>query len=302
MRLPTILALTMIACTSWGRIRQGLGEQVGRACLTVLVAVMLVACSLPALPERMPQLPELPQLPQVPQLPGIPTDLDQVQDLLTELGLPNLSELGDVPGLDALPALGAPPGGLVLQGPLEVSLAAGDTIPGTDIRLITPGRDVARFRIAGLEAERRIADSLDFDGAWPGIEGVTYTLRLRVYHLGERQVRAAGVQRVVIRDIQPQQGTVALSGHRLTFPHSVAADRDALFPGMTLGYRGRHERGAELTGLAATEYPYRKVGDSVVWRGRLRTDIPVEYNLRVLFYAEGSARLGGVAQIALPNR
>lgn len=289
----------MIACMSWAHIRRRWAKWGQRSVALLLLTALMVGCTLPALPQG---LPELPQVPQLPQLPGIPTNLDQVQDLLSELGLPDLSALGNVPGLEALPALSAPPGALVLQGPLEVSLAAGETIAGTDIALIAPGSEVARFRIAGFEAERRVADSLDFDGAWPGIEGVTYNLRLRVYHLGERQVRAAGVQRVVIQNVQPQQAQTALVGHRLSFPHSVAADRGALFAGMTLGYRGQHERGAELMGLAAGEYPYRKVGDSVVWRGRLRADIPVEYNLRVMFYAERSVRLGGVAQIALPKR
>lgn len=284
----------MTVYMNWAHISRRLGRLLNKCVVGLLLVTLVAGCSLPALPQS------LPELPKVPEWTGLPADLGEVQDLLSELGLPDLSSLGDVPGLDALPSLTVPAGAFVLQGPLEIGLSAGDRIPGTDIALVAPGADSARFRIAGMEATRRTADSLDFDGAWPGIDGVDYTLRLRVYRLTDRQVRAAGVQRLVIRNVQPQQAAVTLSGHVMRFPHSVAADTGGTFAGMTLGYRGSQDRGGELSGLAEGEYPFRKVGDSVEWQGRLRADLPVEYRLRMLYYQDSQARLGGVALLSLP--
>lgn len=298
MRLPTTLESTMIGCMNLARIRGWLPATLSRAVRSavalVAVVVLLTACALPSLPQQLPGVPDLPSL------PALPSDLAQLGDLLGELGIPDLSQFGDVPGLEALPSLATPAGAIVLQGPLEVGLNAGDSIAGTDITLMAPGTESARFRIAQFDATRRVADSLDFDGDWPGIDGVSYSVRLRIYRITDRQVRAAGVHRVVIQNVQPVQATVNLSGTVLRFPHSVSADVGQSFAGMTLGYVGRNDRGGELRGLPEGEYPYRKVGDSVVWEGRLRPDLAVEYQLRMLYYQEGNARLGGVALLALP--
>ena len=235
-------------------------------------------------------------------LPALPTNLDEIEGLMQQFGLPDLSTLGDVPGLEALAGLETPPGALAFQGPLDVSLEPGQTIPATDMRLRSATGDAAEFEIAGMTAPRRLGDSLDFDGVWPGVANVQYNLRLRVYYVAANQVRAAGVQRVVIGDVQPQAASVELRGEPATFAYMVAANTGDLFPGMTLGYAGQDTRGAVLTGLPEGEYPYRKLGDSVVWKGRLRADIEVEYQLRMLYYQDNSARIGGIALISLPRQ
>jgi hypothetical protein len=194
---------------------------------------------------------------------------------------------------------------MAFQGPVEMALTTGQRIPGTDILFAgaAAGDDAAQFEIDGLRAPRRLGDSLDFDGAWPGVQGVSYHLRLRVYQLGADQVRAAGVQRLVVENVQPQVATVGTSPgrHVMRFPHSVTSAPRAHFPGMTLGYSGQDERGATLTGLTEGEYPYRKIGDSVEWAGRLTPELPVVYHLRLLYYQEANATLGGVVDISLPG-
>jgi hypothetical protein len=149
---------------------------------------------------------------------------------------------------------------------------------------------------------------LDFDGEWPGLSGVSYQLRLRVYQINNGQVRAAGVQRLVIEDIAPQVGAVDanlpddnLAVETFRFPHTVTSEVGELFPGMTLGYNGQDERGAVLVGLPDGEYPYRKMGDSVEWAGRLTPNIPVVYHLRLLYYQEANATVGGVVIVTLPK-
>jgi hypothetical protein len=204
-----------------------------------------------------------------------------------------------------LAGLQTPPGAIAFQGPLELALTAGQTIVGTDIRFVEAesGADAAQFEIAGLVAPRRIGDSLDFDGGWPGINGVSYNLRLRLYQIGNGQVRAAGVQRLVIENIAPQEANVDVEsgGHILRFPHSVTAEPGESFAGMALGYAGQESRGATLTGLPDGEYPYRKLGDSVEWQGYLAPNIAVVYHLRLLYYQDANATVGGVAVVSLPG-
>lgn len=296
MRLPITLELAMNDCIKLARIRLGLRHW--RGVMTTLLAFVLVGCALPVpLPSQLPV-----------DIPGVPRDLGELQGLLGDLGIPDLSELANVPGLESLGGLQTPPGGIAFQGPLELALNAGDTIPGTDIRFVSAeaGADAAQFEMAGMRAPRQIGDSLDFDGAWPGGDGVTYQLRLRVYQINNGRVRAAGVQRLVIENVTPQGAPVSeaqleAEGHVLRFPHSVTASAGGGFSGMTLGYSGQDARGATLTGLPEGEYPYRKIGDSVEWAGQLTPQIPVVYHLRVVYYQEANATVGGVVIVSLPK-
>jgi hypothetical protein len=273
----------------------GMKFSFARTITIILVALMAAGCALP-----LPIPTELPV-----EIPGVPRDLSELEGLLGDLGIPDLSQLGNVPGLESLGGLQTPPGAITFQGPLDLPLAAGDTIPGTDIRFVgaESGADAAQFEIAGLRAPRRIGDSLDYDGAWPGTTGVTYHLRLRLYQIGNGQARAAGVQRLVIENIAPHEANVNIEGgsHTLRFPHSVTANAGDQFAGMTLSYTGQDDRGATLQGMAEGEYPYRKLGDSVKWAGRLTPAVSVVYDLRLLYYQEANATVGGVAIVSLPG-
>jgi hypothetical protein len=261
---------------------------------TIGLMVLLVAgCSLP-IPTELPV-----------EIPGVPRDLSELEGLLGDLGVPDLSQLANVPGLESLGGLQTPPGAIAFQGPLELGLSSGDSIPGTDIRFVgaEAGADAAQFEIAGLRAPRRLGDSLDYDGSWRGATGMSYHLRLRLYQAGNGQVRAAGVQRLIIENIAPQEANVNVDAGRntLRFPHSVTANPGDVFPGMTLGYAGQDDRGATLRGLPEGEYPYRKMGDSIEWEGRLTPSVTVVYHLRLLYYQDANATVGGVAIVSLPG-
>lgn len=284
----------MTACMRLAHIKMKL--HTGRGWLaTLIVALLLSGCGLPVpLPTQLPV-----------EIPGVPNDWGQLAGLMSELGIPDLSTLANVPGLEALGGLQTPPGAIAFQGPVEMALTAGQTIPGTDIRFVQAeaGASAAQFEIAGLRAPRQLGDSLDFDGAWPGMGGVTLHLRLRVYQISNGSVRAAGVQRLVIENIAPvgENVNVEAGGTLFRFPHTVTTATGQNFPGMTLGYAGQDERGATLRGLPEGEYPYRKMGDSVEWAGRLTPNIPVVYHLRLLYYQEANATVGGVVIVSLPG-
>lgn len=258
--------------------------------LIALIALLLAGC----------ETPSLPQAPSLPDLPALPEELRQVGDVLQQLDLPDLGGIANLPGEDALPQLSAPAGAIKFMGPAERRIAVGERIPGTDIVLTAITEDAAEFQIMGLRSPRRLGDSLDYDGEWPGVPGSTYNARLRLYYAGSEGVRVAGVHQLLIPNVQPVPGQ-ASGDFTLRFPYTVGADAGGPIPGTLLGYAGQHERGAQIAGLPADEYPYRSLGDSVVWRGLLRPDTGAEFDLRVLAYGEQSARFGGVATLTLPN-
>ena len=253
----------------------------------------------------MPDLPGIPDLGRLTDIPGLPTELADVPNLLQDLGLGDLGNLEDLPGLDSLPFLRTQPGALVLRGPHERRIGVGQRIPGTDIVLRGITEDGAVFEIAGMRSVRTYADSLDFDGQWPGISGVSYNLRLRLYQIGRDSVRAVGVHQVEILNAVPlasdPRSADMLMGTDLRFPATWGVTRGEMIPGTTLNFVGGHDRGAEIGGLGEGVYPYFKVGDSVRWQGQWRPEITVDYQLRVLAHGDDTARVGGTVRVFLPG-
>lgn len=254
--------------------------------LALCLALLLAGCSLPGISDLPVEIPGNPQLPS----------LDQLRDL----GLPDLSSIANLPQLADLPALNVADNAIVFAGPTERKIRLGERIPGTDIVLATISADGAEFQIGGMRAVRSLGDSLDFDGNWPGIGGVTYNLRLRVYLVEGDGVRAAGVHRLLVENITPQEQAVSPQGTLLKIPYTGSANAGQTLKGNSLGYVGSGDRGAEMSGLPAGDFPFRKVGDSLLWRGYLRSDIPIEYNIRVVFYNDTSLQAAGIATVQLP--
>lgn len=266
--------------------------------LLFLFAGLLPACSAPELPK----ISELPSLPDISQLPGIPESLRELPNLISELGLPDLSQIANLPQLEDLPLLQTPPGAIVYNGPTERSLSPGDRIPGTDIVLTAVTNAGAEFQIAGMHSVRALGDSLDFDGDWPTAGGISYNVRMRIYYIGSNYVGAAGVHRMVIQNIQPVAESVNLGDATMKFPFTVAANVGETIAGTTLGYAGQGDRGGQISGLPEGEFPFRKIGDSIHWTGRVRADIPAEYNIRMLYYDANGARVGGIVTLGIPSQ
>jgi hypothetical protein len=266
----------------------------------LLAAVLvLAACALPGSGPGEPVLP----LPRLPEIPGIPRDLADLPNVLRDLGLPDLSEIANLPGLDMLPQLSSPPGSLVFRGPYEQRLAPGERIPGTDIELVAIRDGQAEFRIEGLRSQRILGDSLDYDGEWLGGNFGMYNARFRIYLISADSLRLAGVHQLEVRNVQPTVADVSVEGSMLRFPYTVGASVGETISGTTFGYTGQDERGANISGLPQGDYPYRKTGDSVLWSGYLRGgEVPVEYTLRVLYYGTDTLQLGGIAYLSIPGQ
>jgi hypothetical protein len=262
--------------------------------LALLVFAVLLLGGLAGCAEKLHELPQ-----ELREMPGVPPALQELPGLLEELGLPDLSQVTDLPLLADLPARVHEPGSLVYSGPTDRRIGVGERIPGTDIALVSIGSDGAEFRIAGLRSVRAVGDSLDYDGDWRGAQGMDYSLRLRIYLITADHVRAGGVQQLAVRDPAPQSADVELAGAVLHFPVVMSLVRGDPIAGTTFGYAGMEERGAKLSGLPDGDYPFRKLGDSIRWRGTLRSGVSAEYNLRLLYYGNDGARIGGTVGVAI---
>lgn len=271
-----------------------------RAVAAILLTLLLLAG---CLGENAPRLPDVSgELPDLSQIPGIPTAWSEVPDLLRELNLPDLSQINmDLPALDELPTLRAEPGTALLRGPYEYRVEMGERIPGTNIVLVAVNDTEAEFQIDGLRSPRVAGDSLHFDGPWPGLSDTTYNMRLRIYRIDNNGVRAAGVHQLLIRNANPIAADINEGAEAMRFPLAGRAGAGETIVGTSFGYVGETENGAEISGLPAGDYPYFKIGDSIRWQGYLRPDLPVRYNLRVIYFNANSIEIGGVAHVYLPG-
>lgn len=240
---------------------------------------------------------------EFPALPGIPDELRAIPSALQGLQLPELSGIA-LPGIDQLTDLQAPDGALLLAGPTASRLAAGERLPGADITYLRVEGENAVFEIAGMRSPRRMGDAVDFSGEWPGLPGSTYQVRTRIYGYTAEGVWLAGVQQLLVPDVTPERGGQLQDGVTLRFPFVDGVQADGLdtIAGTTFGYMGKYARGAQLSGVPEGEYPYRAVGDSIVWEGTLRPHVGAAFDLRTLAYGRESLRVGGTVAVTLPEQ
>ena len=191
----------------------------------------------------------------------------------------------------------APENALTYKGPAEISLKPGETLAGTDIVYVGLADGMAEFTIEGQRALKKAGDSLDWKGA--PADGVQLSLSLRLLLLTDQTVHTGGTVEVVIANAVPAgQPVTSESPIKFGVPVTYGVDRGKMIPGTSISYEERDEdRGAKLGGVE--DYAYRKTGDSIVWEGRLRDNVWLRLDVRVLFYNETSLRVGGVATLWL---
>lgn len=193
---------------------------------------------------------------------------------------------------------GQPSSKLTYKLPTVLTVGLGETLPGTDVVYSAYGEDGAVFLLGGQRALKRQGDSL----TWAGepVAGAKVKLDLRVAWYNEESVHLAGTAQVTVTGVSPQAvSLVAESPIKYSGAVAYSLAKGALIPGTWLSFEGQHEQGAELGGLPEGDYPYRRVGDSVLWEGRLRDDVYVKLELRVIQYNERTLRVGGTVTLWL---
>ena len=197
--------------------------------------------------------------------------------------------------VSCLPGLGSSDS-LDYSGPTEQTVPMGEYIPGTDLRFVGYSDAGAEVLIGDQRTIKKAGDSLDWKGT--PVPGVDVTLSQRVLLVNEERLQTVGTVQVFVEDATPE---AAQFPDQPTYSYKVAVTytvrRNAKIPGTEIKYVGKTDSGAELSGVSG--YPFRKLGDSIAWTGRLRANTFLDTTLRVLAYTEDFMQVGGLASIGL---
>jgi hypothetical protein len=185
---------------------------------------------------------------------------------------------------------------LPYAGPVEVSIDAGTQLPGTGIEYLGKTEDGARVLIRGKAATKKTGDSLEWRSEM--VRGVSVHQTYRVAVITDKTLHAIGTVRVIVMNPSPEVGAVDETAPvHFTLPVGYHVEKGKPIPGTTFTYLGKTEQGAELGNTG--EYPYRRVGDSIVWKGKLRDGVWLELDLRTALIADDNLDVIGTAGLWL---
>ena len=193
-----------------------------------------------------------------------------------------------------------PPGGpleLLYTAPFETGIEKGSDLPGTGIHYVSLSDKGAEILIDDQTAFKQKGDSLDWKGS--PVENVDLDLTLRVLWFTEETLYVAGTAKATVRDPMPVVASIPTEPpvKYSNAPVTYRVEKGDSIPGTLVKYVGKTEEGIELSGVEG--YPYRKLGDSIVWEGKLREKVFLQLNVRVIFIAEDFIRVAGTATLLL---
>jgi hypothetical protein len=202
-----------------------------------------------------------------------------------------------IAGCAVIGGTGGDSGSLVYTGPTEQSVEMGAGIPGSDIRYVGYSERGIEVLIDDQRAIKKVGDSLDWHGS--PVAGTDVSMAQRILFANESRLQTVGTVKVTVRNPRPE---VALfPGGQTPYTYKVAVThtvrRGDAIPGTLITYKGKAEEGAEFEGLSG--YPYRKMGDSVIWTGRLGNGVYLDSTYRVVAYTEDFVTLAAIATVAL---
>lgn len=189
---------------------------------------------------------------------------------------------------------GSEPSDLTYKLPTTLTIHAGEALPGTDITYEYMSEKGAHMVIEDQEALKRKGDSLDWKGT--PLPGVSVDLKLRIVWYTEEDLHAVGTVKITITDVHPQATVIPKSSPiKYGGPVVYGLAKGATMPGSTLTFEGTTDEGVRLGSIEG--YPYRKVGDSILWEGMLIDGIYISLDVRILQFDEKSLRVGGLATL-----
>jgi hypothetical protein len=198
-------------------------------------------------------------------------------------------------GCSFIPGAGGESGGvLAYDGATENGIAPGETMPGTNIKFVANTAEGAEVLINDQRAIKKIGDSLDWQGTVG--PGVAVSMPQRIALITDNRLQTVGTVHVTIKGVNPVSGSVPAAGQ---YTYKVASGytvrKGERVPGTTLVYQGKTDEGAQFGGTS--DYPYRRVGDSVTWQGQLTSGVYLDTTLRVVAYTDEMVTLAGLATI-----
>jgi hypothetical protein len=187
-------------------------------------------------------------------------------------------------------------GTLIYNGPTEQTVPMGASLPGADIRYVGYSDAGAEVIIGDLRAVKKPGDSLDWQGT--PAQGVDVVLSQRVLAASAERLQTVGTVKVTVQGVSPAPAAFPAGlplSYKVAVTYNVA--KGARAPGTQIVYKGKTDQGAEFSG--AGEYPYRKLGDSITWTGRLRANVYLDTTLRVIAYSDSFVQVVGLATLGL---
>ncbi len=187
------------------------------------------------------------------------------------------------------------PNQLTYQLPVKLTIAMNGELPGTGIRYQGMDDQGAHLFIEGQQALKRKGDSLGWKGT--PVPDVAVDLETRVIWYTEKEIYLVGTAKVVIDNTSPQPVLVSPAPQWVSYsgPVVYSVNKGEVIPGSTLAYEGRTDEGAKLGGLEG--YSYRKVGDSVLWEGKLHNGVYSRLDARIVQYDDKGMRIGGIVTL-----
>lgn len=223
--------------------------------------------------------------------------------------VPDIPDQPSIPGLVEPTPVGSPtPMGdtiSYLAPAYTKSLQPGESVPGTQLTYIGSTDGGYEVAIGGQRAIKKTGDSFYWSGVIaPGVFA-NYNLRLTTSFFGGMPV--AGPVELIVLFPEPQplpldeDPDAKLHLGNIVIDYHVPLSKT--IPGTTLVYQGMESQGlgnqsttlARIGGL--TGYPNLAIGDSLVWSGRLRDNVAIRYNLRVVSFDEESIRFVGAGEL-----
>jgi len=189
---------------------------------------------------------------------------------------------------------------LSFQVPVSVlTLGPGESIPNTQLVYQGHEDNVYSLLIDNQLAEKRIGDSVRWQGSIaPGVN-VNYNLRVAPSILQEDLLLGGSVEVEVFSPVPVETESGLIGAERNVHFGNIFIDYRVPFyeyiPGTTIFFEGVDGDEAMLSGTSG--YPYRAVGDSITWRGQIRDNVAVEYSLRVVSANEDELRVLGTASL-----
>ena len=185
----------------------------------------------------------------------------------------------------------------------NTTLSPGEKVPATQLAYLGREGPAYKVTIDGQEALKRVGDSFQWRGIIaPGVAS-RYNLRISPTFSQDNMLAIGSVELNIFNPVPTQlDNPAADSSADLNFSN-IKVDHQVVpggqVPGTSFIFEEMTVDGARFSGVDG--YPFRSVGDSLFWSGRLRENVVANSEMRVVSLNEERIRLIGLAELWIDN-